>query len=147
MRTFDFHSDPGTLQVAGDFDVFDSAIGTTPHYHFDQGQTIFFDFNWTQSGLLVDPAQGFTWGTWDLNLYLERIGPDDPTDPAPAPPDVPFVAGNPYTYDPPRYQLDTTNINPGTFRVTATVCLMRPNGAHYPCSGFAEGPVIYIHHK
>lgn len=149
MSAFNFQIIPTALEVAGDFDVYDQTVGGTTHYHFNQGETIYFEFKWTQSEWL---AAWQIWDSWDRHIYLERIGSGpNPTVPSP---DVPFVAGDPHTYSPSsgvaRCTLATDNIAPGTFRVTATLCLMYedPNThvlKHLPVSGFAEGPIIYIH--
>jgi hypothetical protein len=140
-----FRNLAGSVEAAGDFEIFRSATDPTPNYTFHQGETIYFDFNWTQSGLMFDPAYGILWGPWQLRLYLERIGPDM-ADPVPVVPDVSYVAGSPRAYDPPRFGLSTTGYAPGTFRVTATVCL-QISGSHFPFAGFIEGPIIQIHSR
>ena len=139
-----FRNLTGSVEAVGDFDIFRSPNDPTPNYTFHQGETMYFDFNWKQSGIMFDTSYGIHWGPWQLKLYLERIGPDVATDPPPVVPDVTYVPGDPHAYDPARCAISTRGFAPGTFRVTATVCLCI-SGAHFPFAGFVEGPIIQIH--
>lgn len=142
-----FQDAGSSMVAAGDFDLFPSLTDPTPtptpRYSYNQGETIYLDYNLTQSGFNfgITPSM---YGPWDFHVYLERIGPDSPTDPLPTIPPLPYVVGNPHTYNPTRFAIPTAGVNPGTFKVTVTACLMA-SGTHIPFAGFGEGPLIQIH--
>lgn len=140
--SFNFHNYLGSCEAVGDFDIYEVQTAGAPHFLFHQGQTMYLEFNWKQSGINHDPSNKPPYTSWALRVFFELMGPGETTF-APSIPSQAYVAGDPHTYDPARFSIGTGSLAPGIYRVTAALLLMIGT-TPYPFAGFTEGPMIQI---
>ncbi len=96
-----------------------------------------FLFEWTQTGWGAEILAG----TWRLNVYFERMGPEEgPASPPSTTVSFNNTPGHTYTG-----KIDITGLlDPGVYRVVVTLALYSPSGNITPLHSFEDLGILQV---
>jgi hypothetical protein len=134
------------LSVQGSAEVYELTAPRNPTTLIRRNQAWRVDFDWKSQG----PDNHIIAGTWDLKIYLERMGGAEFNFPNPAginsgtasEPVVSLVSASEYS----KYiDVSAFVVPAGLYKLVASITHRGPLGAPSRVAGFAEGPLLQFY--
>lgn len=125
------------FKISGTGTVFESPeYGATTQIEHDQKWGVIFD--WTQTG----PLGWILCGTWNLKVYLEKMGPEEKD--LPNQKDVAFIQGSNVSYKE-IIEFPAGIVEDGVYRLVTTITFTGPKGNPGPVVCFGDAGLVQFY--